>query len=1226
MSSSSVVLHSHFYQPPRADPWTGDVPEEPSAAPFHDWNERIHAECYRPLTQARVLDDRGRVASLVNTLEWISWDAGPTLLRWLAREQPGTYRAFLEADARSHARLGSGNAIAAPYHHVILPLATRRDKVTEVRWGIADFRRRFGREPVGMWLPETAVDTETLAVLAAEGIRFTVLAPTQLETVPAGGGPGRVRLPGGRSIAVFAYDGGLAHDVAFGRALADGVAWAARITEVARDRPILSVATDGETFGHHQRWGDMALAAAVTRLATRREVRLENFATILARTPPVEDVVLVEPSSWSCAHGVERWRSECGCRANAERPTRQTWRTPLRDGLERLADGLHALFDKEVGALVNDPWALRDAFGATLDANEGDRRAVVGAAIGTGTSPALRERVLDLLDMERDALAMFTSCAWFFDDLARLEPIQALRFAAHALDLVGDAGSELEGALLLRLAEAESNDPGEGSGRRIWERHVRGSAGSDPVIRAREESEGHAADGSAVGSDTLRSAIRRLARAPGEDAADEVVAAAASMDRAGVSPQVETYFARLTARYRADPPRAVRRAAAALGLGDAFFETRGIGGSSPVGMVFGLHLHQPVGNFDEVFASHTQDVYFPLLTRLAERGFLPLTLHISGPLLEWLEARAHPLLDLVGRLAADGDVELLLSGFYEPVLPALSRADRAEQIARMRSFLSRRFGIDATGLWLTERVWEPDLAEDLVAAGVRHAFVDDRHVLSAGFDRRRLHRPLRTESGGAELALLPIDERLRYLIPFRSPDEVAAYLRQLRADDQPFAILADDGEKFGGWPGTARRVWEEGWLDAFIERMDALQADGEVRLVTAEEVAASTGSELVYLPSGSYREMEAWSLPPGAARRLASVEARSVGDAGDDGADAFVRGGHWRNFQARYAESNRMHRKAHALSRLCRERGDPEVARRAIARAQCNDAYWHGVFGGLYLRHLREAIWANLAEAEESLREGEPIAVEAAHLLGHGVPEVWVHSAEMSCIVSPARGGAIVELTHFGSRQNLVDVLTRRWEAYHRTVEPAAPGVRNAEGGAPSIHDLEDSLEFDALPPVDLDERALGVDRVLAADLDEVRYAAADYDPVQSWSTAVATVEWVTDDDQVDLHIELPGPGRMRKRLRVGADGSIDIRWSWDPAAFPPEARLAPEFSLSAEVEFGYDPPPVTVWQYEIATVSKSERGAETSPQGISRTPLWPCRIGAAHVRIEPPGRVPVGD
>jgi alpha-amylase/alpha-mannosidase (GH57 family) len=414
-----------------------------------------------------------------------------------------------------------------------------------------------------------------------------------------------------------------------------------------------------------------------------------------------------------------------------------------------------------------------------------------------------------------------------------------------------------------------------------------------------------------------------------------------------------------------------------------------------------------VGNFDHVFEQHVRDVYRPFLERLAERDFLPLSLHISGPLLEWLEAHDAALLDRVGRLVADGRLELLLSGLYEPILVALPRQDRLEQIDWMRQAIERRFGVSATGLWLTERVWEPELAADLAQAGVRYALVDDRHFLISGFAADRLHAPFWTESDGKRVALFPIDEQLRYLIPFQPPTETVTYLRALRGRGASLAVLADDGEKFGGWPGTKEWVYEHGWLAQFLEAMGALIAAGEIRLTTlAAALAEVPSGGLAYLPTASYREMEAWALPPDAATRLARLEGDLGADrlAGPDG--ALVRGAHWRNFLVRYPEANRMHKKMQALSALCRSRGNPVGARRAIGRAQCNDAYWHGVFGGLYLPHLRRAVWHQLALAEGELRRGEPLGVDRLDLDGDGFEELWIHSPAFSALVSPRRGGA----------------------------------------------------------------------------------------------------------------------------------------------------------------------------------------------------------------------------
>src|SRR2546425_2476220 len=289
----------------------------------------------------------------------------------------------------------------------------------------------------------------------------------------------------------------------------------------------------------------------------------------------------------------------------------------------------------------------------------------------------------------------------------------------------------------------------------------------------------------------------------------------------------------------------------------------------PLRFVFGVHFHQPVGNFDHVFEEHLRDVYRPLVERLTAQRFLPFTLHVSGPLLEWLEAHDAAYLDLIGRLAADGHVELLLAGFYEPVLASLTRSDRLDQIGWMREAIRRRFGVEATGLWLTERVWEPDLAADLADAGVRYLLVDDRHFLGSGFERDRLHAPFLTESGGKRPGLCPIGERLRYLIPFRPPAEVSAYLRELRQAGRPLAVFVDDGEKFGGWAGTKDWVYTRGWLAQFCDAIAALVAAGEVRLTTpGAALREGASARLAYLPTASDREMETWALPAHAVARL----------------------------------------------------------------------------------------------------------------------------------------------------------------------------------------------------------------------------------------------------------------------------------------------------------------------------------------------------------------------
>ncbi len=473
MAPRSVVLHGHFYQPPRENPWLGYVEAEANAAPQHDWNRRVEQECYRAVTAARIPDASGRIARIINTLERISFDFGPTLLEWMEEEAPQTYHAVLDADRRSRQRLGFGNAIAAPYHHVILPLASRRDKVTEVRWGIADFRRRFGRDPDGMWLPETAVDDETLDVVAAHGIRFTILAPHQVNRVPANGLPGRYRTRGGREIALCIYDGPLSHDVAFGALLTDAVAWAGRLMGGGVGSALVSMATDGETFGHHHRFSEMALARLLEILAQRPDAAVTNYAAFLAARPPVDTVELVAPSSWSCPHGVERWRSDCGCRAAPEKGWHQRWRAPLRAAMEWLAGEVHGIFEREGGGLFRDPWIARDAYGAARPAGSDAVADFVAAQAARTLTPEEAVRARELLEAERDALALFTSCAWFFDDIGGLEPLQVMRYGAHAIELCGPAERQLETGFAQRLAGAVSNDPAVGDGRRVFLEHAR---------------------------------------------------------------------------------------------------------------------------------------------------------------------------------------------------------------------------------------------------------------------------------------------------------------------------------------------------------------------------------------------------------------------------------------------------------------------------------------------------------------------------------------------------------------------------------------------------------------------------------------------------------------------------------------------------------------------------------------------------------------------------------
>ncbi len=490
-----ACIHGHFYQPPRENPWLGVVEAEDSAAPHHDWNERIDAECYAANASARVLDGRGRITAIVSNYERISFNVGPTLLSWMERADRATYEAILEADRASAIRLGGhGNAIAQAYGHAILPLADPRDRATQVRWGIADFRRRFGRAPEGMWLPETAVDTPTLEELARCGIGFTILAPHQAAAVapidadewtatPPGSIdttiPYRCDLPSGRSIALFFYDGPLAQAVAFGGLLADGREYARRLAALvpsaaAAGPRLAHVATDGETYGHHHRFGDMALAAALRAVEQDHGLRVVNYGWFLARNPPRMRARIREGTSWSCAHGVQRWRADCGCAAGRGQGWNQAWRAPLRSALESLKAGLDAVFEREGGWAPADPWRARDEYvEVVLDRSQSAVDRFLDRHRAGPLDPAGVVRALRALEMQRAGLLMFTSCGWFFDDVGGIETVQVLKYACRAAHLAKTlSGEDLETPLLAALERARSNVPAIGDAAAVYRRQV----------------------------------------------------------------------------------------------------------------------------------------------------------------------------------------------------------------------------------------------------------------------------------------------------------------------------------------------------------------------------------------------------------------------------------------------------------------------------------------------------------------------------------------------------------------------------------------------------------------------------------------------------------------------------------------------------------------------------------------------------------------------------------
>jgi hypothetical protein len=458
---------------------------EPSAAPYLNWNERIARECYSPLAWARRME-QGKVVEIINCYEWISFNFGPTLLAWMERHAPTTYARMLEGDRLSRKRLGHGNALAQVYHHTIMPLTTDPDKEIEIAWAIQDFRSRFGRPPEGMWLAETAVDTPTLEALSRAEIGFTILAPHQAKAVATLEGrhvfgvdettldtsvPYRVNLPSGRTIAVFFYNGPLSRAVAFERLLADGEVFFRRIAEQAGSG-LCSLATDGESYGHHFTFGEMALAYAIHRFRTDANgYVLTNYAAWLEKHPPSQSVILHEPSSWSCIHGVERWKSDCGCSDGGHPEWKQHWRQPLRRALNYLRYYIEEHYRRKAASLFQDHVkALRD-YGRVL-AGEQDAAAFLEEHCLSGKRKE-EELCLSLLTMQYWSLASFASCAWFFDDIARIEPVNALGCALRSLELLrATGGRDVSPGFLEILDEAQSNEPSHGDGRTIWKEMV----------------------------------------------------------------------------------------------------------------------------------------------------------------------------------------------------------------------------------------------------------------------------------------------------------------------------------------------------------------------------------------------------------------------------------------------------------------------------------------------------------------------------------------------------------------------------------------------------------------------------------------------------------------------------------------------------------------------------------------------------------------------------------
>lgn len=491
-----ICIHGHFYQPPRENPWLEDIELQDSAYPFHDWNERISEECYKANAASRILDEEGDIVQITNNYSKINFNFGPTLLSWMEKHQPEIYQDILDADKTSQKNFNShGSAIAQIYNHLIMPLANQRDKYTQAYWGIKDFQLRFGRDPEGMWLPETAVDYATLEILAELGIKYTILAPHQAasirkigtedpwQEVPNGGIDFKqvylCPLPSGKTINLFFYNGPLANEVSFGDLLNNGEKFANQLlssfSKETQKPELVHIATDGETFGHHHRFGDMALSYCLHYLGKNNLVRVTNYSEYLELNPPAYEVKIAENTSWSCVHGIERWRNDCGCQTGTNPNWHQRWRKPLRETMDWWRDQAVEIFENEGKNYFKDIWQARnDYIDIILNRDLENIKAFFNKFSHHSLDKNELTRAIKLLEMQRNAMLMYTSCGWFFDDLSGIETIQVIRYAARSIQLARElTGLDLEPEFIKRLEKAPSNLQQYQNGANIYQAFVK---------------------------------------------------------------------------------------------------------------------------------------------------------------------------------------------------------------------------------------------------------------------------------------------------------------------------------------------------------------------------------------------------------------------------------------------------------------------------------------------------------------------------------------------------------------------------------------------------------------------------------------------------------------------------------------------------------------------------------------------------------------------------------
>lgn len=691
-----------------------------------------------------------------------------------------------------------------------------------------------------------------------------------------------------------------------------------------------------------------------------------------------------------------------------------------------------------------------------------------------------------------------------------------------------------------------------------------------------------------------------------------------------------------------------------------------------INLIFGVHSHQPIGNFDEVFRKSFETCYGPFLETLARHPGVRVALHYSGCLLEWIEDNEPACIDRIASLAASGQVEMLSGGFYEPILPIIPRDDAVGQIQLMNDYIRRRFGQQARGMWLAERVWEPHLPSIISEAGLKYTLIDDTQFVCAGLGPEEMFGYYLTEDNGKTVAVFPIDKHLRYTIPFKLPEDTFEYLRTLSVEGKPKGVTyGDDGEKFGVWPDTYKWVYTEGYLEKLFSMLE--DSGDWIKMPTFSEfIQAHPPMGRIYLPTASYDEMGEWALPPDAAARYEHIIGKLKEEGTYQNYRPYLRGGFWRNFLVKYPEANRLHKKMLHVSRKVNAlKGKAaKEARRELWRGQCNCPYWHGLFGGLYLNYLRYANYSHLLKAEriadDAVRKKDSaISVEHLDYDSDGHEEILVSTEDYNFYVSPGRGGSIAEIDFKPKDFNITDVMSRRPEAYHRKIVKAA-GTSDANE-VKSIHDitrvkedgLEGKLHYDAY------ERTCFVDHFLPADTTLEQFVRAQYreegdfvgQPYElQTSGRIRDAMMLTLERKGCFHCsEQAVPVSIKKVLALSDSAGVVIRYIILNGAEGVESTLfAVELNLTllaGESEDRYYEipgiqleqnrmnstgavdsvslvrlvdkwmniavtveykPAATLWRFPVETVSQSEGGFEKTYQGSCVTAVWPLALKPA--------------